>query len=58
MIYVKILQRPKYFDAAEEALIQGNTYQQTQMLLVYMLDVGCKYTHQGPKLGAAVETLS
>ena len=33
MIYVKILQRPKYFDAAEETLIQGNAYQQIPMLV-------------------------
>ena len=33
VIYVEILQRPKYFDAAEETLIQGNTYQQTPMLV-------------------------
>ena len=32
-IYVKNLQRPIYFDAAEETLIQGNTYQQTPMLV-------------------------
>ena len=63
MIYVRILQRPKYFDAAEEVLIQGNAYQQTPMLVgscinVDSLYVGCKYTHQGPKLEAAVGTLS
>ena len=33
VIYVKNLQRPTYFDAAEETLIQGNTYQQTPMLV-------------------------
>ena len=38
VIHVKILQRPKYFDAAEEALIQGNAHQQTLMLV----GVSCK----------------
>ena len=33
VIYVETLQRPKYFDAAEETLIQGDTYQQTPMLV-------------------------
>ena len=33
VIHVKILQRPKYFDAAEEALLQGNAHQQTFMLV-------------------------
>ena len=33
VIYVKILQRPKYFDAAEETLIQGNAHQQTLILV-------------------------
>ena len=31
--YAKILQRPKYLDAAEETLIQGNAHQQTPMLV-------------------------
>ena len=33
VIYVENLQRPTYFDAAEETLIQGNTYQQNPMLV-------------------------
>ena len=40
MIYVTNLQRLKYFDAAEEALIQGNTYQQTPMLVGVLCKCG------------------
>ena len=33
VIYMEILQRSKYFDAAEEALIQGNAHQQIPILV-------------------------